>query len=178
MMKNSFFLLMILLISGCKMFTGSELYFFTGTNYKVPDGTPSFQTGFRDGCENGIYSRANVFYRTRYHGYKYHPSLIDNPEYKFGVGRGYSYCFSMNTAGVHTGGFDQFIYGRGTPFDMGRGNIDSTVNYEQGSWNNPFNISGGGVDGVWGAVQAPKGFSTFGSHPLYGTPSSGQVFGW
>ena len=178
MIKKTFLLLVILSFSGCKFFTGADSYFFMGMNYKIPDGTPIFKQGYRDGCENGIYTRANVLYRGKYHGFKYTPSLIDNPEYKFGYGRGYGYCFTMNTSGAHAGSFDQFIYGRGTPFEMGRGNIDGTVNYEQGTWSNPFNVNAGGIDGVWGAVQSPKNFTAFGSHPLYGTPNTNQVFGW
>ena len=176
--KKILLLAIILSLTGCKFFTGAKGYFFMGTNYQVPNGTPAFQQGYRDGCENGIYTRANVLYKTRYHGYQYTPSLIDNPEYKFGYGRGYGYCFTMSTSGVHSGGFDAFIYGRGQPFDMQRNSYDGTVNYETGSWNNPFNIGSGGTDNVWGAVQSPKGFSTFSSHPLYGTPNSTQIFGW
>ncbi len=178
MFRKIFLLISLLSFSSCKFFTGADSYFFMGTNYQVPDGTPAFQQGWKDGCENGIYTRANTFYRTKYHKFNYQPSLIDNPEYKFAYGRGYGYCFSMNTSGAHSGGYDAFIYGRGTPFDMGQGNIDGTVNYETGTWNNPLNTNSGGIDGVWGAAQSPKGFSLFSSHPLYGTPNSNQIFGW
>lgn len=165
---------------------GSKLAF---TNYYVPEGTPIFQQGFKDGCENGLYSRGNGIYRTRYGGtYKYHPELIDNPEYQFGISRGYSYCFTYNTAGgmsasntgsgMSLGSSDAYIYGKGVPFDMGRTNYDRTVNYEEGTWSNPFNVSGGGVDGVFGNITKPKGFGVFNSHPLYGTPNDQQIFGW
>ncbi len=160
------------------MFSGATRYPLANMNYTVPDGTPIFQQGFRDGCENGLYSRGNSLYRSKYSSYQYTPSLIDNPEYKFGYGRGYGWCFILNTTGGHSGGADAFIYGKGTPFDMGRGNIDGTLNYETGSWKNPLNVQGGGLDGVLQSTQSPKGFTAFGSHPLYGTPSSNQVFGW
>jgi hypothetical protein len=176
-MKKIFYLTIILVLSGCKMFSGASRYPIANMNYTVPDGTPIFQQGFRDGCENGLYTRGNGLYRTKYSTYKYTPSLIDNPEYKFGYGRGYGWCFTLNTAGGHGGGADAFIYGKGTPFDMGRGNIDGTLNYETGSWNNPLNINSGGINGVWEAVQSPKGFSAFSSHPLYGSGNN-QIFGW
>jgi len=177
-MKKIFYLLIILTLSSCKFFTGAKRYHLANTNYTVPDGTPTFQQGFRDGCENGIHSRGNSLYRTKYSSYQYHPDLIDNPEYQFGYGRGYGWCFTLNTAGGHGGGFDSFIYGKGVPFDMNKGSIDSTVNYETGSWKNPLNVQTGGLDGVLQSVQSPKGWSAFSSHPLYGTPSSNQVFGW
>jgi hypothetical protein len=177
MIKKIFYFITILTLENCKLFTGASTYYLTGTNYKVPDGTPAFQQGFRDGCESGLHSRGNVLYRTRY-SHKYTPSLIDNPEYKFGYGRGYGWCFTTQTAGGHTGGFDAFIYGKGVPFDMGRASIDGTVQYETGSWSNPLNTNAGGVDGIIGAVQSPKGFSTFGTHPLYGTKNDTQIFVW
>jgi hypothetical protein len=148
------------------------------TNYTIPDGTPTFKQGWKDGCENALYSRGNTFYRTKYHGFKYSPELIENPEYKFGYGKAYSYCFTLNTAGAHTGGFDSFIYAKGTPFDMERASIDKTLNNEEGTWSNPVNVKHGGVNGNFDTLQSPKGFSVFGSHPLYGTPNDKQIFGW
>jgi hypothetical protein len=177
-MIKIFSIILILTLSGCKLFSGSSRYVFANMNYAIPDGTPTFKQGWKDGCENGIFSRGNTLYRTKYSGFKYTTELIDNPEYKFAYGRAYGYCFTMNTAGAHTGGFDSFIYARGTPFDMGRGNIDDTVNYETGSWKNPLNVKHKGVNGNFDAIQSPKGFSVFGSHPLYGTPNDNQIFGW
>ncbi|MFT6331880.1 MAG: hypothetical protein ACJAW3_000200 [Lentimonas sp.] len=178
MIKKLILILILLSFSNCKAVTGARRYFYLGTQYSVPDGTPIFQKGYRDGCENGIYSRGNAFYRTKYNGYNYDYSLIENPEYKFGYGKGYGYCFTTNTVGGHSlGGSDAFIYGKGVPFDMGRGNIDDTLNYETGHWSNPF-ASGKGLDGVVDSIQSPKGFSVFGSHPLYGTTNEKQIFGW
>lgn len=151
-------------------------------NYTIPDGSPMFQKGWKDGCENGLYSRANALYRTKYNDFNYDPSSIDNPEYRFGYGKAYGYCFTMNTAGGHgapgLGGADAFIYGRGVPFDMGRKSIDETLNYEAGSWNNAATVKFNGVDGNFDAITKSKGFSVFGSHPLYGTPNDQQIFGW
>jgi hypothetical protein len=173
-----FLLIAILFLSNCKLFTGSRRYLVANTNYSIPDGTPVFQQGWRDGCENGLYSRGNTFYRTKYNGFQYSPDLMDNPEYKFGYGKAYSYCFTLNTAGEHSGGFDAFIYAKGAPFDMERTSIDRTVNYEVGSWSNAANVKHKGVDGNFDAIQSPKGFSVFGSHPLYGTTNEKQIFGW
>jgi hypothetical protein len=177
-MKNKILLLTILLFLGsCRLFSGASRYNLAMMDYAIPDGTPIFQEGYRDGCESGLYSRGNSLYKIKYSGHKYNPKLIDNPEYKFAFGRGYGYCFTLNTAGGHSGGADKFIYGKGVPFDMGRTSYDGTINYEQGSWRNPFS-SGSGVNGIFEAVQSPKGFSVFGSHPLYGTNNDKQIFGW
>jgi hypothetical protein len=171
-------LMLVLALGGCKLFSGPKSYFLSNMNYNVPQGTPAFQQGWRDGCENGLYARGNALYRSKYNGYQYTIELMDNPEYKFGYGRAYGYCFTLNTAGAHDGGFDQFIYARGVPFDMGRASIDGTMNYETGTWSNPIHVKNKGVDSIFDSIQSPKGFSAFGSHPLYGTPNDKQIFGW
>jgi hypothetical protein len=178
MIKKIFLLIILISLGNCKFFTGARSYFYLGTKYAIPDGTPIFQKGYRNGCENGIYSRGNVLYRSKYHNFNYDYSLINNPEYKFGYAKGYGYCFTTNTSGNQSaGGFDVFIYAKGLPFDMGRNSIDNTVNYETGHWKNPF-ASGKGINGIADAVQSPKGFSAFGTHPLYGTSNKEQIFGW
>jgi len=175
------FVIAIILVGGCKS------SFLSMTNFKVPDGTPMFQEGFRDGCGTILGARSTSLYRMKYAGYKFNPDYIDNPEYKFGYGKGWGYCFNYIVGAGYfgQGGADSYIYGKGaTPFDMGKASWDSTVNYEEGTWNNPTNSEGGSnsIDGLWGEMQSPKGgFTIFGSHPLYGTygtPNSGQIFGW
>jgi hypothetical protein len=184
-MKNLIKLLILvttlLQITGCKWFETASIPYNAFTNFKVPDGTPIFQQGYRDGCQNGLYSRGNTFYRSRYHGFNYSTDLMDNPEYKMGYGRGYGFCFTYisGTSTAPSGSADAYIYGAGTQFDMGRGDYNNSLRYADSTWGDAFNVGGyGGINGVWGEMQAPKGFSAFGSHPLYGTPSSGQIFGW
>ncbi len=175
-MKNIFFLITILALSGCKFFTGAARYNLANMKYTVPAGTPIFQQGYRDGCENGLLTRGNTLYRMKYRGFNYTPSLIENPEYKFAYGRGYGYCFTINTAGSHAGGTDAFIYGKGVA-DLRKTSLSETLNYETGTWNNPLNDKYGGLNGVFDGITKPKGFSVFGSHPFYGT-SHNQIFDW
>jgi hypothetical protein len=167
-------------LSSCKLFTGSSLSHLAFTNFKVPDGTPIFQKGYSDGCQNGLFSRGNMLYRTRYGigGFKYDADYIDNPEYRFGVSRGYSYCFTYNTAGRMVRPMDEYLYGKGTQFNMGRNSYNKSLQYESGSWSNAANVKHGGVNGIFSAVTKPKGFTAMGSHPLFGTPNSNQLFGW
>ena len=129
-MKNLLLLLIISSLFGCRFFSGPKSYYLAMMNYKVPDGSPIFKKGYSDGCESGLYSRGNVLYRVKYKGHRYDPTLIDHPEYKFAFGRGYGYCFTLNTAGTHTGGADEFIYSKskGMPFEMGRADYNDTIN--------------------------------------------------
>jgi hypothetical protein len=168
--------IILIIISACKS------SYLAMTNFKVPDGTPMFQEGYRDGCSTMLGMRSTVLYRMKYNGYKYNPDYIDNPEYKFGYSRGYSYCFNYIVGAGYfgQGAADTYITGKGTPFPMGTDNWNNTVNYQEGSWTDAMNVGGyGGTNGVWSYLQSSEkgGFSTMGSHPLYGTNSS-QIFGW
>jgi hypothetical protein len=175
-MKKTFLIAMILLLNSCSS------SFLSMTSFKVPDGTPLFQEGWRDGCSTQLGVRSTSFYRMKYAGYKRNPDYIDNPEYNFGYSKGYSYCFNYIVGGAYfgQGGSDSYIYGKGTQFDMTRGNWNNTVNYETGTWNNPIAGEGGSttINGIWDEFQQPKSFTLFGSHPIYGTPNSTQIFGW
>ncbi|MCE3255694.1 MAG: hypothetical protein K0R25_1188 [Rickettsiaceae bacterium] len=183
-MKKIFPILTLLFLSNCIWFKGASTPFLAGTSFEVPEGTPLFKKGFTDGCGSILRNRSTGFYRDRYK-YQYDPTLIDNPEYKFGYSRGWTNCFNYIVGGRHTlgGSADAYIYGGfapGTSFSMGKGNVDSTINYEEGTWNNPFAIGGGGIDSMWGVVQQGNkggGGTAFGGHPLWGTWQTGQIFG-
>lgn len=182
-----YLILILLLFSGCKWFTGAETPFLSMTTPQIPDGTPIFQKGFKEGCESIIHNRATGFYRDRFQ-YQYDTSLMDNPEYQFGYSRGWTNCFNYVVAGRHTlgGSADTYIYGGnwGAPIGMGKGNINDTVNYQTGSWTNPF-ASGNGIDGMFDVLQKGKGGggtatgpgTAFGGQPFWGTWQDGQIFG-
>jgi hypothetical protein len=189
---KKYLLIILLTFTGCsRWFSYAETPFLAGTVMKVPEGTPIFQKGFKNGCATSLSARASGFYRDRYKHY-YDPKLIDNPEYKFGYSRGYGYCFQYTVAGGHTllGSADTYIYARGTPFSMGTGDWQDTINYGKGNWSNPFGFSGGGIDSIWSVVQKGKGGgngpstnktaegeSAFSGHPLWGTWQNNQIFG-
>ncbi len=156
---------------------------------KIPDGTPAFQKGFRDGCETVNYARGNVFYRSRY-GYRYDPKMISNSEYRFGHSRGYSWCF-YHVLSPSTGP-QASVLGFVTP------TYDTTFNkmHINATWGDMFSGSGsgvmggstssigGGLDGIWGAL--PKGVDGSGNagvgqgalgHPFWASGSTEQIFG-
>jgi hypothetical protein len=186
-MKNIIIILTLLIFtSGCKWFSEAKLHNLAFMNIKMPAGTPNFQKGYKDGCSTALYSRGNTLYRTRYK-YSFHPELIDDPEYFFGRKRGYNFCFGYITgnSGHFAKGWDGYIYGQGTPFNMGVGNINDTVLGQvsgsdgKGKTNNVFNTWGGmegGLSGSLGVLQknrANEG-SVMGGHIFYGQTAKQQ----
>ena len=141
-----FFLLIIFLLelAGCKWFGRSGKPFLEWSNITIPDGTATFQQGFKDGCSTTLYSRGNVYYKTRY-GYRYDPKLIGNPEYRLGHQRGYTWCFEHIVGPNPIASFDRYIlpHGNNAVFDMGAGNINN-------AW-------GGMFDGVGTPIQVNPG---------------------
>ncbi|MFT4718790.1 MAG: hypothetical protein ACI9IL_001131 [Rickettsiales bacterium] len=115
-----------LIVSGCQWLKGADTTFLSGTNIKIPEGTPTFKKGFRDGCESVLSSRGNTFYRTRYKGFKYDPRLIDDSEYKFAVSRGYGVCFNYILRFINDAGSDEYIVSPSN-FDWSLGSIDHTI---------------------------------------------------
>ena len=152
------------------------------TNFKVPDGTPAFQKGFRDGCSTSSYSRGNVFYRWRY-GHKYDTKMIDNAEYRFGYQRGYTWCFQNVLSGVSgpQASWDRFLSPYGYDSTMSAGNMNSTWDgFFGGSVESPLGDQGSGFDGIFDVLQkggSGSGGTAFGGNPLWAGGSSGQFFG-
>lgn len=181
-MKKLILIILMLQLGSCKWFTNASLPFYAGTNPSVPDGTPAFQKGWKDGCSTSTYARSNVFYRSK-NSYKYDPAMIGNPEYRFGHQRGYTWCFQQSlspTTGA-VGSWDRFIlpYGYDSSFssrDMGEawggmlpGNANAGV---MGSKN-----VGGNVGDFVGVFGGSSDNSLFGANPLWAGGSKGQIFG-
>ena len=159
-------LFVLVFLSNCRMIKGAGTPFLAGTNIKVPDGTPLFQKGFKDGCSTGLSGRGNSFYRAKYK-FEYDHKYIDHPEYSFGAKRGYSYCFS-------------YIIARG---HLKKGNTSSAYLYEPGSINmfnnkglnsifdngslGTVNVKHGGFNGIAGLLSGGSGGSALGAHPLW-----------
>ena len=172
-------LLIFLSLGGCRWFTDARTPFNFGTNIKIPEGTPAFQTGFKDGCSTALYSRGNVFYRTKY-GYRYDPKMIGNTEYHFGHRRGYSWCFLVALAPLNKS-FDAYI--EDPPFDMSAGDIGS-------AWDGFFGGVGGtsalgsnptAADNIGGIIDLlttnDSGQTAIGTNPFWSGNSVGQFFG-
>lgn len=141
-------LIFSLFLSNCRLFKGSGTTFLAGTNIKIPEGSPTFKKGFRDGCETLLSARGNSFYRSRYDGFKYDPELIDNPEYKFAIGRGYGFCFNY-TIRYLQGGADEFIVSP-SQFDWSRSNFNEMIVSEKEN-------SGFGIN--QSAINNPRGIN-------------------
>tara|TARA_Y100000389_G_scaffold169836_1_gene176411 strand:+ start:40717 stop:41319 length:603 start_codon:yes stop_codon:yes gene_type:complete len=120
-------LLILSVLAGCQWLKAADTTFLSGTNIKIPEGTPTFKKGFRDGCETVLNSRGNSFYRTRYsQGFRYDPKLIEDSEYKFAVSRGYGFCFNYVIRFLNEAGSDSYIVSPSN-FDWSLGSIDNMV---------------------------------------------------
>lgn len=183
-MKKILLLVLLLSLGGCKWFTGMGTTYFAGTGFKIPEGTPVFQKGYKDGCSTVLYARGNVWYRTRY-GYRYDPKLIGNPEYRFGHARGYTWCFQHILQGT-TGGSrssDRWLFQYGYDSTFNAGNINNAWGGFFGGATSPLGASGVGWDSSFDILQkgisggvAGDGQNAFGN-PLWYGGSSGQFFG-
>jgi len=171
-------IIFLLDLSGCKWFGAIGRPYLSFAGFKIPDGTPAFQQGFKDGCSTSLYSRGNVLYRNRY-GYRYDPKMIGNPEYRFGHSRGYTWCFQQVVTGYGgpNSSFDKIIQPHGYDDTFSAGNINS-------AWGgffatpapNVINIENGGLDGVM-TVFGSGANSAFGANPIWAGNSKGQLFG-
>jgi hypothetical protein len=129
LIAKSIIIFSILFLNNCQWFIAADTTFLYGTDIKIPDGTPIFKEGFRDGCETVLNSRGNTFYRTRYDGFRFNPDYIRNSEYKFAVSRGYGFCFNYILRFVNSGSDDYIV--SPSHFDWTLGSIDDT-RYEKG----------------------------------------------
>ncbi len=184
-MKLSKILILLLLLglSSCKWFSSISSPFLSLTNIKVPDGTPTFQAGFKDGCSTVVYSRGNEVYRRRYK-YRYDPKMIGNPEYRFGHARGYSWCFQyMFSAATNVGSFDRFLNPGGYDKTFDAGNINNAWDGFFGGgnsiWGSSVTTPGAGLDSMMSVFQTGLDGkqTTFGANPLWAGGSKGQFFG-
>ena len=183
-MKLIKFLLLILLLetTGCKWFQATWSPYFKWSNFKIPDGTPTFQKGFKDGCSTVLYARGNVWYRTRY-DFRYDANLIGNPEYRFGHGRGYTWCFQQtiqSSTGPMGGSFDKSLFPYGYDKTFSADNINSAWDMF-GGLDAPIKVNpGNGFDAVfdvWQKGGSGTGGTVLGGNPLWAGGSAGQFFG-
>jgi hypothetical protein len=180
------FIIFLLPLPACKWATGAGTPFFKWSNINIPEGTPTFQQGFKDGCSTVLYARGNEWYRTRY-SYRYDPKLIGNPEYRFGHSRGYTYCFQSIIGPLPLASFDRYIspYGNNPVFEMSV--ADGAINK---AWGGFFATPGesvlggsatpgtdGGFDAMFGLWGGGGSGSVFGAHPLWAGGSKNQIFG-
>ena len=175
-------LFLLLILASCRWFKDAATPFLMGDYMRLPQGTPTFQQGYKDGCGTSLYTRGNVFYRT-IHKINYNPKLIDNPEYRFGYSRGYTTCFQIVVGGASApqASFDAYL-NYGTTFDMsGGGNINNlwggffSNGIMQGDVTNS-NVNLDSVVNIWQNAERGGG-TVFGSNPIWAGGSAGQFFG-
>jgi hypothetical protein len=176
-----YFIILLLTLSSCKMFNKGGMATYSMLKFKIPEGTPTFRQGYKDGCESALYSRGNVLYRSIYK-YRFDPKLIGNAEYRLGHSRGYGFCFPTAASPV-TGpqsSFDRFINPYGYDSGFNAGNINDT-------WGGGFNgimgssLTGNGFNGIFDVLQkggGGTGESALGGNPLWAGGSRGQFLGW
>ena len=180
------FLLVFLLLSttGCKWFIEAKSPVFKWLSAKIPDGTPVFQEGFKDGCGTSSYTRGNIFYKT-INKHNYNTKLIGNAEYRFGYARGYTWCFQNALGGV--GGpqasFDRYIspYGNDAVITTSVGNINSLWGgfFESGIMQGDLtnsDVNFNSIVNIWQNAERGGG-TVLGGNPLWAGGSSGQFFG-
>ena len=186
-MKKFLLILLLLEFSGCKWITGAGSPYYKWFGFKIPDGTPSFKKGYKDGCSTILYARGNQLMRDRYGGYHYDGNMIGNPEYRFGFSRGWSWCFQTTIGPNAVTSPDRYIapFGNGgNVFDMSAGNINN-------AWGGLFGgggasgegkamgetIGGTGLNAVMGSVGGGGGGGVFSGNPIWAGGSGGQIFG-
>ncbi len=163
-------------LTSCRWFTDSSSPLFLGTKPQVPDGTPAFRKGWQHGCDNATYARSNQFYRHSLSGFNFDAKLISNPEYRFGLQRGYSVCFDYALSPVS---------GAQTPADRyisPYGNDPMGYTATGASWDT---ASGGLFGGLSDPVKGSMGdgldnvFGAFTKSPIAGTTGEnpGTIFG-
>ena len=179
-MRKVFFIILVLQLSACEWFTSASSPFMSLASPNIPDGTPIFQKGFKDGCSSANYSRGNGFYRSINSG-KYDPTMIGSSEYRFGHKRGYSWCFTQaasSTSGA-VGSWDRVI----SPYGYNAGFSSKNINQ---AWGGMFSGTtgkamgetvGGNVGGFMGVFSGSGDNSLFGANPLWAGGSKGQIFG-
>jgi len=169
----------LLLTASCRWFSSATVPFIGFTKINIPDGTPAFRKGFKDGCLTGQYSRGNQLYRTS-SSYRYDPKMIGNAEYRFGHQRGYSVCFVK---------FASTAEGPNTSFDrmLNPGGYDSTFSAQDinTTWGGAFDgvdaslkgSTGSGVNGIFEMWSGGNGGGALSTNPFWAGGSKGQIFG-
>lgn len=182
-MKKILVIVLLLELAACRWFTSSGTPYNAWSNFKIPQGTPVFQQGYKDGCSTVLYARGNVWYRTRYK-YTYDTKLIGNPEYRFGHSRGYTWCFQyiLHSSSGPTASADKYLmpYGYDTTHNAANYNNAWDGFFGGNPMGNVMPATPNGLDGIFDVLQkggSGTGQSTFGN-PLWTNGSRGQFLGW
>ncbi|MBM3589781.1 MAG: hypothetical protein FJX30_00175 [Alphaproteobacteria bacterium] len=179
-MKKIFLIIFLIITSAsCQWIKDSGTPFFSMMNIKIPPGTPTFQKGFRDGCENIVYARGNPLYRAKYKGFRFDPKMIGNSEYRFGHSRGQSFCFMHVISNVHNSADNYLNYYDPTMMAQNYNTVGDGL-FDGGVFSQSLTTPGNGIDGIFDVLQKGGGGTTgsaFSSNPFWAGGSVGQFFG-
>jgi len=179
-MKFILYILPLLLsLSSCKWFTEANRPFYAMTKFKIPDGTPAFQSGYKDGCNSILYARGNPLYKTKLKGYRFDPKMVGNTEYRFGHSRGWAFCFMTAIGQVHSS-FDNYL-NYYDPTMMSQDYNTTGDGLFDGVFSQSVTTPGNGLNGIFDVLQSgssgTSGGGVFNSNPLWAGGSLGQIFG-
>lgn len=176
MILRTFCLILLLFSTNCRMFKAMAKGPMTAwTKITPPDGTPAFQAGFRDGCQQMLYARGNGFYRWRYK-YRYNPRMKGNQQYRAGQRRGASTCFNFVTPGVYSP--DRYIFRHKIAAGFMAKDYNSATGGLFGGLDSPIpKAASGGLNGVFQVWGGSGSDSVFGANVLWAGGSKGQFFG-
>lgn len=171
-------IILVIFLSSCRYGDGVGTPFFAFTKIKIPDGTPAFKKGFKDGCTSGVYSRGSEFYRSTT-GFRFDGNMIGNSEYVFGHKRGYGVCFYKVgiSRDAPTSSSDKFLTPEGYDSTFNAANINS-------AWGGMFDgltpaVKGSntGFDSIFNVWSGGSGGGVFSANPIWAGGSKGQFFG-
>lgn len=181
-LSKIFLIILLLQPTSCRWIDGAGTPYFTFSNFKIPDGTPAFRTGYTDGCSSALYARGNVWYKTRYK-YRYDPKMMGNPEYRFGHSRGYTWCFqqAVSPALGPNSSWDRAIqpYGYDKTFSVEPDAINKAWGGFFGGLGGQIDLerNPGGLNSIVSDLTGGDGGGAFSAHPLWAGGSKGQIFG-
>jgi hypothetical protein len=172
------FLSILIILNSCKWFTEADRPYLEFSNFKVPNGTPAFQKGYKDGCSSSLYSRGNVWYRTRY-SHKYDPKMISNSEYRFGYQRGYAWCFQYILSGSGINSWDRYLLPFGNDENMLAKNYNDAWGgfFGGGFFMKSTTTPESGIDETLKVFSGGSDAGAITANPFWAGGSKGQFFG-
>lgn len=75
-------------------------------------GPPEYQLGWEDGCDSGLSSQGDWYYKAMY-GFKKRPEMAANDQYKQGWNEGFTYCRFSLAQSQSPGKFEDIGLGNG-----------------------------------------------------------------
>ena len=96
MLKSFCIFILAILVTGCQTMYNQTVNpvpfgLYRGMKGDSPDGTPSFKTGWKDGCESGTAAYGSLHHKAT-HDYRYDPNMLADDEYHEAWKIGFRHC--------------------------------------------------------------------------------------